>query len=60
MTFKKKHGRTVGEKVTVEGTTTVYGGFTQFGETSTITVVGNETVTNPTPEELKAAQFEAM
>lgn len=59
LTFKKKHGRSVGEKVTVEGTTTVYGGFTQFGETSTITVNGTETVTNPTPEEFKAAQFEA-
>ena len=59
LTYKKKHGRSVGEKVTVEGPTTVYGGFTQFDETSTITVNGTETVTNPTPEEFKAAQFEA-
>ena len=59
LTFKKKHGINVGEKVTVEGTVTEYGGFNQFGETSVVTVNGKETVTNPKAETFKAAQFEA-
>ena len=33
LVFKKNHGMTVGDKVTVEGATSEYGGMKQFGET---------------------------
>ncbi|MGM9748748.1 MAG: hypothetical protein ACI3ZN_08090 [Candidatus Cryptobacteroides sp.] len=55
--FKKKHGRSVGEKVMLTGATSVYGGLKQFGETTEVEVTGSETVTNPEPVEFKGADF---
>lgn len=59
LVFKKSHGCKVGDKVTVEGATTEYGGMKQFGETSTVTVSGNETFTQPTAETFDAAKITA-
>lgn len=59
LVFKKNHGATVGDKVTVEGATTEYGGMKQFGETSEITKTGTGTYTQPQPTEFAAAQFDA-
>lgn len=49
----------VGSKVTVTGTTSTYGGAVQFGNASTYTVNGTETVTHPTAKELTAAELDA-
>ncbi len=57
LTFKKKHGAEVGDVITLEGTTTTYGGFKQFGESSTFTKTGTTTVTYPEPEEFDGAKF---
>lgn len=59
LVFKKDHGTTVGDKVTVEGATSEYGGMKQFGETSEITKNGKGTYTQPQPTEFAAAQFDA-
>lgn len=59
LVFKKNHGAMVGDKVTVEGATTEYGGMKQFGETSEITKTGTGTYTQPQPTEFAAAQFDA-
>lgn len=59
LVFMKGHSIKIGDNVTVEGPTTEYGGMKQFDGTSTVTVSGNSAVTQPAPEEFKAAQFEA-
>ena len=59
LTFKKKHGMSVGDVVTLEGVTTVYGGMKQFGESTVVTKNGTATVTYPEPVEFKAADFDA-
>lgn len=59
LVFKKNHGMTVGNKVTVEGATSEYGGMKQFGETSEITTNGSGSYTQPTPTDFGAAQFDA-
>lgn len=59
LVFKKKHGATVGDKVTVEGATSEYGGMKQFGETSVITTNGHEAFTQPAPAAFSAADFDA-
>ncbi len=57
LTFKKKHDAQVGDVITLEGTTTTYGGFKQFGESSTFTKTGTTTVTYPEPEDFDGAKF---
>ena len=59
LVFKKNHGMTVGDKVTVEGATSEYGGMKQFGETSELTKNGSGSYTQPTPTDFGAAQFDA-
>ena len=59
LTFKKNHGIQTGDVVTVKGATSVYGGLKQFGETSEVTKTGTASVTQPQPEELGAADFDA-
>lgn len=59
LVFKKKHGAAVGDKVTVEGATSEYGGMKQFGETSVITTNGHEAFTQPEPTAFSAADFDA-
>lgn len=59
LVFKKNHGANVGDKVTVEGATTEYGGMKQFGETSEITKNGTGSFTQPAPTKFEAAQFNA-
>jgi len=59
LVFKKNHGMTVGDKVTVEGATSEYGGMKQFGETSELTKNGSGSFTQPTPTDFGAAQFDA-
>lgn len=59
LVFKKNHGTAVGDKVTVEGATSEYGGMKQFGETSEITKNGSGSYTQPTPTDFGAAQFDA-
>lgn len=59
LVFQKGHTVKTGDKVTVEGPTTEYGGMKQFDGTSEVTVNGNSAVSQPTPEEFKAAQFES-
>ncbi len=57
LTFKKKHGVEVGDVLTLEGTTTTYGGFKQFGESTTITKTGTAEVSYPEPEVLDGDGF---
>ncbi len=59
LTFKKKHGLSKGDVITLEGVTTTYGGMKQFGESSVVTKTGTATVTDPEPVEFKAADFDA-
>lgn len=59
LVYKKKHTVNAGDKVTVEGNTTEYGGFKQFDATSTVTVTGSGTVTHPAAEEFNASKFES-
>ena len=59
LVFKKNHGVVAGDKVTVCGATSEYGGLKQFGETSEVTKTGTGTVTYPDPEEYGAAEFTA-
>lgn len=59
LVFQKGHTVKTGDKVTVEGPTTEYGGMKQFDGSSEVTVSGNSAVSQPTPEEFKAAQFES-
>lgn len=58
LVFKKKHGQKVGSTITVEGVTTEYAGMKQFGETSTITLIGEGTYTQPQPEVLDGKKME--
>lgn len=58
LTFKKKHGLSKGDVITLEGVTTTYGGMKQFGESSVVTKTGTATVTDPEPVEFKAADFD--
>ncbi len=59
LVFKKNHGTSVGDRVSVEGATTEYGGMKQFGESSEITVLGKGSFTQPEPEVFEAEQFDA-
>ena len=59
LVFKKKHGMKMGAYVTVEGATTEYSSMKQFGETSIVTLVKEGTYTQPKPEILTGAGFEA-
>ena len=59
LVFMKGHTIKIGDNVTVEGPTTEYGGMKQFDGTSAVTVSGNSAVSQPKPEEFKAAQLEA-
>ena len=52
-------GCSVGDKVTVSGTTSVYGGAKQFGQGSTVTVKTGGTVTHPAPAAPSAAELDA-
>ncbi len=59
LVFKKNHGASVGDRVSVEGATTEYGGMKQFGESTEITILGKGSFTQPAPETFGAAQFDA-
>lgn len=60
LVFKKNHGMTVGDKVTVEGATSEYGGMKQFGETSELTKNGSGSFTQPTPTDFGARSSTPM
>lgn len=47
----------MGDVLTLEGTTTTYGGFKQFGESTTITKTGTAEVSYPEPEVLDGDGF---
>ena len=49
----------VGDVVTVSGTTSAYGGATQFGKDSVVTKTGTAEVSHGTPVELTAAECDA-
>ena len=49
-----------GDVVTVEGTTSAYGGAMQFGNTAVITKTGTATVEHGTPEEVTGAKADEM
>lgn len=53
------NGHAVGDVVTVEGTTTTYGGLLQFGAGSTVEKTGTTTVTQPTPAVMSATDMDA-
>lgn len=59
LVFKKGHENKIGDNVTVEGPTTEFGGMKQFDGSSEIVVLGNSAVSQPKPQEMKAADFEA-
>lgn len=50
---------TVGDVVTVSGTTSLYGGLLQFGQGSTVVKDGTATVTHPTVGVMSAADMDA-
>lgn len=52
-------GFAVGDVVTVSGTTSVYGGLLQFGNSSTATKTGSESVSTPTAVEMNGAALDA-
>lgn len=59
LVFKKNHKNKIGDNVTVKGPTTEFGGMKQFDGSSEIVVLGNSAVSQPKPQEMKAADFEA-
>lgn len=59
LVFKKNHENKIGDNVTVKGPTTEFGGMKQFDGSSEIVVLGNSAVSQPKPQEMKAADFEA-
>lgn len=52
-------GFAVGDVVTVSGTTSVYGGLLQFGNSSTATKTGSENVNTPTAVEMNGVALDA-
>lgn len=60
LVFKSNHGVVSGDKVTVEGATSEYGGLKQFGATSVITKTGEEAVNLPEPKAIDAAYCDAF
>lgn len=52
-------GYSVGDAVTVSGTTSVYGGLLQFGNTSTVTKTGTKAINTPTAIEMNGAALDA-
>ena len=56
----KDSGLATGDVVTVTGSTSVYGGLLQFGNTSTFEKTGTAEVTLPEPEVLDAAAMDAF
>ena len=52
-------GYSVGDVVTVSGTTSVYGGLLQFGNSSTVTKTGTESVSTPAAVEMNGAALDA-
>ncbi len=57
---KKDLGLSIGDNVTVEGATTLYGGLKQFGETSVVTKTGTGSYSHPSAKEYKASDFNAF
>ena len=53
------NGYAVGDAVTVSGTTSLYAGLLQFGNTSTVTKNGTETVNTPTATQMTGADLDA-
>lgn len=60
LVFKKNHGVAAGDKVTVEGATSEYGGLKQFGETSVIVKTSEGTFNLPEPKAIDAAYCDAF
>lgn len=55
----KPSNNVIGDIVTVEGTTTEFGGMSQFPNTSVVTKVGVEEYTQPVPSQWGAAEMDA-
>lgn len=58
--FNNNNALTVGQKIKMIGTVTIYGGAKQFSNTATIIDEGTETVTYPTPTTMTEAEFNGL
>ena len=58
--FNSNNALTVGQKIKMIGTVTIYGGAKQFSNTATIIDEGTETVTYPTPTTMTEAEFNGL